>query len=233
LRIATTAAGTGTGTRSIRFATNDVSRWDIDGTNGHLLAVTDNTYDIGASGATRPRSIYAGTSVVSPLFNAGAAVNVTFGPSGVANAIIQANSRSITLLSGGALVPHSNGGVDLGATATRFGDIWSNGNITLGGNIVAGAQSSYLFSNLGGFKGANTDGIVKLVKDSQTTGVTLSAATDGTFNVLSFAGADTATVKANKVNGTAGFQFNGTNGFTGTGIYTTLTIQGGIITNAV
>jgi hypothetical protein len=36
---------------------------------GHLL-FTDNTYDIGASGATRPRTGYFGTSVISPLFSA-------------------------------------------------------------------------------------------------------------------------------------------------------------------
>ena len=36
---------------------------------GHLL-FTDNTYDIGASGLTRPRTGYFGTSVVSPIFNA-------------------------------------------------------------------------------------------------------------------------------------------------------------------
>lgn len=35
---------------------------------GNVL-FTDNTYDIGASGATRPRTVYAGTSVVSPLVN--------------------------------------------------------------------------------------------------------------------------------------------------------------------
>ena len=33
---------------------------------GHLL-FTDNTYDIGASGATRPRTGYFGTSVVTPV----------------------------------------------------------------------------------------------------------------------------------------------------------------------
>ena len=38
----------------------------------HLLFTGDNTYDIGASGATRPRTGYFGTSVVSPLVtNAG------------------------------------------------------------------------------------------------------------------------------------------------------------------
>lgn len=31
--------------------------------SGHLLFAPDNTYDIGASGATRPRTIYVGTSV--------------------------------------------------------------------------------------------------------------------------------------------------------------------------
>lgn len=40
----------------------------FSGTNGHLLWNTDNTYDIGASGATRARTIYAGTSVIAPLF---------------------------------------------------------------------------------------------------------------------------------------------------------------------
>jgi hypothetical protein len=39
---------------------------------GHLL-FTDNTYDIGASGATRPRTGYFGTSVRSPLFEGGTA----------------------------------------------------------------------------------------------------------------------------------------------------------------
>lgn len=34
--------------------------------SGHFLAGTDNTYDIGASGANRPRNIYAGTLVTAP-----------------------------------------------------------------------------------------------------------------------------------------------------------------------
>ena len=51
------------GTNVLRFGTNNTIRWTIDGTNGHLLAGTDNTYDIGASGATRPRTGYFGTSL--------------------------------------------------------------------------------------------------------------------------------------------------------------------------
>jgi len=49
-----TAAGLTTPTGSIR--------WSID-TNGHFLAGADKTYDIGASGASRPRNVYVGTDV--------------------------------------------------------------------------------------------------------------------------------------------------------------------------
>jgi len=70
-------AGTGTGgifyigtttSHEISFQTNNTNRWQISGSGGHLLAESDNTYDIGASGATRPRTGYFGTSVVSPVF---------------------------------------------------------------------------------------------------------------------------------------------------------------------
>lgn len=41
------------------------TRWRIlaSGSGSHLVTVADNTYDIGASGATRPRTIYVGTSL--------------------------------------------------------------------------------------------------------------------------------------------------------------------------
>jgi len=42
--------------------------WKIT-TSGHLVTQVDNTYDIGASGANRPRNVYVGTSVVSPIIN--------------------------------------------------------------------------------------------------------------------------------------------------------------------
>lgn len=66
----TSAGGTGT-LRELQVAGSTITftkpgvanRWQID-TNGHFMAFTDNTYDIGASGATRPRTIYVGTNVV-------------------------------------------------------------------------------------------------------------------------------------------------------------------------
>lgn len=61
-QIGTTAAGTGVA-RPISLFTNGVNRWVVGATDGHLTANLDNTYDIGASGVTRPRSLYVGTSV--------------------------------------------------------------------------------------------------------------------------------------------------------------------------
>lgn len=56
------------GTNQVLFATAGVANWQISA-SGHLLA-TDNTFDIGASGATRPRTGYFGTSLVTPTVNA-------------------------------------------------------------------------------------------------------------------------------------------------------------------
>lgn len=44
--------------------------WRMSG-SGHFITGTDNIYDIGASGATRPRTGYFGTSVVTPLLTLG------------------------------------------------------------------------------------------------------------------------------------------------------------------
>ena len=47
------------------FQTASNSRWRVDA-NGHFTAGTDNTYDIGASGATRPRFVFVADSLVAP-----------------------------------------------------------------------------------------------------------------------------------------------------------------------
>lgn len=51
----------GTGA-SLTLGSDGGSKWQIP-TTGHLLSATDNIYDIGASGATRPRSGYFGTNL--------------------------------------------------------------------------------------------------------------------------------------------------------------------------
>jgi len=72
-RIYTSYAGTGAGrTLTLGGSTglyltgqaDSALNWFING-SGHLTAVTDNTYDIGASGANRPRYIYSGGNIYS------------------------------------------------------------------------------------------------------------------------------------------------------------------------
>jgi len=69
--IGTEKTGAGTA-RAFRIQTAGSGRWEFTASDGHMLAVTDNVTDIGASGATRPRTVYAGTSVVAPAYTVGA-----------------------------------------------------------------------------------------------------------------------------------------------------------------
>lgn len=108
----------------IRTANNN--RWECN-SSGHLLAVTDNSYDIGASEATRPRNLYIGTSVVSPAISAGATpstdtapqtLSVT-APDAYASASTNVTGASITLTPGDGKNSVSNAGaIDLKGRVT-------------------------------------------------------------------------------------------------------------------
>lgn len=62
--IGTEKLGTGS-TRALRIMIGGTHTWQFSNA-GHLLAQTDNTYDIGASGANRPRNVYVAGKVVAP-----------------------------------------------------------------------------------------------------------------------------------------------------------------------
>jgi hypothetical protein len=81
LKIGTEKGGTGTA-RALEFQTDGTSRWSVGATTGHLLASADNTYDIGASGANRPRAIYTAGNVSvgnDLLMNMGVGAGISFG----------------------------------------------------------------------------------------------------------------------------------------------------------
>jgi len=63
-QIYTNQAGGGSA-RVLEFGTGGVIRFKLDAAAGHLLAQTDATYDIGASGANRPRRLYLGDTYAS------------------------------------------------------------------------------------------------------------------------------------------------------------------------
>lgn len=73
------------GTRSVTTDTSPTERWRIT-SDGHFLTGADNTYDIGASGATRPRTAYLGTSLNSPIVYGSEAASGTLSLRSTSNA---------------------------------------------------------------------------------------------------------------------------------------------------
>lgn len=83
LTIGAQSAGTGSardvvlqGGNRLYLRAGGVTSWEINAANGHILAVTDNAFDIGASGANRPRTVFAATSVLAPYVRTATAYTV-------------------------------------------------------------------------------------------------------------------------------------------------------------
>jgi hypothetical protein len=93
---------------------NGTTRW-IWNSSGHFLAAADNTYDIGASGASRARSIYAGTSIVSGvnfIVTAGGSYNFS------GRSLILSPSDGVLQLSNAAITDFSR--LQFGGTTSSF-----------------------------------------------------------------------------------------------------------------
>lgn len=103
----------------LQFQTQAIGRWTVDA-NGHFVGVVDNTYDIGASGATRPRSIYASTSILSQ------GGGFTCGASGTA-CTISLPATAATNLFDSALA--ASGGTDVGYQFDIDGNIGGSPDI--------------------------------------------------------------------------------------------------------
>jgi hypothetical protein len=139
-------------------------------TGRHHLFSADNTWDIGASGATRPRTGYFGTSVITPLLSA-----TTILQNGSAtNAAITANGFVSTAAWGVRWVPSAN------ATDTTFDTALGR---SAKGVIEAFNGSTALYDPAhywGGFKGgtfaaqALANPVIASVTPSANNGVTCS-----------------------------------------------------------
>ena len=137
LRIGTEAAGTGS-TRSLEFVTGGTGRWFIQA-GGNLLASADNTYDIGASGANRPRNIFvAGLGSFANYVSAGGLY-----PGGSTRTYISSGSDGTLSLSNNA----GTNSVQLTIGASNF--LTLNGGLTTGGNVAVPGANGYFFSGVG------------------------------------------------------------------------------------
>jgi hypothetical protein len=94
---------------AVSFATGGTTkRWTITSA-GHLIGVADNTYDIGASGATRPRTGYFGTSVVSPVVNATTGIQIN--GAAASNKILKGNGTNFVASTETYAAPGTSGNV--------------------------------------------------------------------------------------------------------------------------
>jgi hypothetical protein len=118
IRIRTGLAPAGTfGTLSL--GVGNVDRWRLTSA-AHLVTVADNTYDIGASGATRPRSMYVRTSfvaqgVTNQITVADGAITQSAGALGIGTT---SGNITVSTTTSGNVVLNAAGALDLDAGTT-------------------------------------------------------------------------------------------------------------------
>lgn len=125
---------------ALNFAVAGARKWQIN-TSGHLLTDTDNAVDIGASGATRPRSIYVGTALAIGT-NPAAGGLVRLPNNAVLTWRNAANSGDVSAISvntnndiafnpgGSAVIPGADNTWTLGGSGARWSAVWAaNGTI--------------------------------------------------------------------------------------------------------
>jgi len=100
----------------------------------NLTFAPDSTYDIGAVGASRPRSIYAATGVLAPVLDSGANVALTFRTNGV-------NKWSIGAAAGN-WVPAADNTQDLGNTSFRVRDLVLGRDAQVGNTLILGGTAT-------------------------------------------------------------------------------------------
>src|SRR6266576_1264635 len=98
----------------------------------------DNTYDIGAAGATRPRDVYVGGTVYAGALTSGVGNGIQF--------VVNGTTSAWQLTSGGHLVSNSDNTYDIGASGAN-----RPRNLYLGGNFsTLGYVDSPLYANSAG-----------------------------------------------------------------------------------
>lgn len=110
----------------------------VTGTIASNLLFTDNTYDIGASGATRPRNLYlAGAATIGGNLSVGGTLTLTGGLTLNGNVTV-GDSASDTLTINSTITSNlifTDNTYDIGASgATRPRNLFLAGNATIGGN---------------------------------------------------------------------------------------------------
>lgn len=148
--------------------------------NQSLLFGTDNTFDIGAAGASRPRDIYVGTSVITPLVQA-------------RDNVVGSGQHDITVRAGNGVTGNKDGGV-----LTLAGGVKSGTGID--GYIVLRTDSAERMRILGtGNVGIGTTTPSQLLEVSGNAKVNSALLTGSTSGTITLSAADTTTSYAVKM----------------------------------
>lgn len=185
--IETGSAGTG-GARSLwvgalgagatmNLMTAGFTRWIVSAT-GHLTAGSDNAYDIGTSGANRPRTGYFGTSVVSPIIYGGGTTS--------SYPMLQRSGAGWRL----RLADDSTWAA-LAAAGADFA-----GNVRVG---VSGTAGQLFINDVSRIKSSTANQYLLTDYSTDAIGAMLDTSVNSTLHIKTLAGADTATLKANKL----------------------------------
>lgn len=133
----------GPGTNNISLRVGNDTKWQIKGSNGFLLAGADNTYDIGASGATRPKAGYFGSNVWSGTVSS-ALSTLTGATDG-----FRSSSTNVTQLAAESTTTSGSGGGALVGMYSNDGAAMASGD-RLGGIRMGGASSASALRNSAG-----------------------------------------------------------------------------------
>lgn len=126
----------------INFITSGTLTWQISG-GGHLLCGSDNTFNIGASGANRPASVFVGGQFVAPSTGT---TSPTFVGSGLTTTGMGIGAGPVINFDiGGTLVWQFNAGGNLLAGTDNLFNIGASGanrpkNIFVSGFLSSGVQ---------------------------------------------------------------------------------------------
>ena len=177
--VGTSRAGTGSA-RRMKFVTAGTARWIVQ-TDGNFLAETDNTYDIGASGANRPRNIYAG-GFIAIGGNAQVGAASGYGWAGTRGQISQATDGAYTFANSAATNSFT-------ITAGASGLTTFTGTIASANSVWVGINSGVFVQGRSGFS-SGADGTFRIQNNAGTitTDITISGASGSGASTATFGG---------------------------------------------
>jgi hypothetical protein len=181
-----TASGATTLNGAVALGDASADLITVPGTVNSNVIFTDNTFDIGASGATRPRTGYFGTSVLSPLVTATnvQVTNVKANDGTVAVTIT--DSTGAVGVSTAFTLSTATGNIALGTSQTS--GTWTAGGAAQTGNITLDQSTKAHTLNIG--TGATENATTKTINigtggvSGSTTTITIGSSngTTTTFN---------------------------------------------------